>query len=617
MPRILILLIGLISAAPVRALVLVEDGVPRATIVGRAGAGRTLDEAVRRLQTAVERVSGARLPVVDSLHQVRTAGRVLVGLAGSDGPPSIAGDRLGYDGCHLRLRGDELVVLGPTDAGVANGVSWFVEWKLGLHILGFGPGDRVVPSRSTIEVEDFEYVHRPSFAWRESWTSAVRGYEGYIRVLDEAEQGRSAEYYALNRRGGVSLSGAHSLYRYVPDSLFSSHPELFPLIDGKRVVESSRGGSVQRELSHPGVLRRVVESLRGRYAPEAVAFATVSPNDDPYWSESEADRALAEDPGARMLLFCNRVVEALAPTHPGLGACFLAYSYSATMEPPSGLRAHERVVPLVAPLGACPVHGPAEGRCPDHGEVGRIYEGWKQVAAKVTTYPYLYANILPLPTPRVVAAEIRYYHDLGLFGVQREHMARGFGWELSYWLEWQLLWDAEMDVPELRRVFMDGWYGAAAPAMQRIYDRVEAAVASAPPGRTMTGRDLVRYWRGWFTGWTDSFNQLPGLLSSTEAANAGDLAEARNLADTPVARAHVERDAADLTAMAAYGRGRLAFDTWEAGGSGRTEALGAIDSALTEVRRLQPTSVRGVHAVSGQLRRLREAVVGGEGTRGG
>ena len=611
MPHFLIIVLGMMSSASVHALVLVDSGVPRATIVSRPGAGRPLAEAVLRLQAAVETISGARLPAVDSLHQVRTKGRVLVGFAGPEAPPIDCG-RLGYDGCHVRAHGDELVILGPTDAGAANGVSWFVQWKLGLHILGFGPEDRVVPSRSSIDVEEFEYVHRPSFAWRESWTSAVRGYEGYIPVLDEGERGRSAEYYALNRRGGVPLSGAHSLYHHVPDSLFSSHPEYFPLIDGQRVVESPRGGSVQRELSHPGVLGRVVESLRGRYPPDAVAFATVSPNDDPYWSESEADRRLAEDPGARMMLFCNRVVEALAPTHPGLGACFLAYSYSRTMEPPPGLRAHERVVPLVAPLGACPVHGPDHGSCPDHGEMRRIYEGWKQVAAKVTTYPYLYANILPLPTPRVVAEEIRYYHDLGLFGVQREHMARGFGWELSYWLEWQLLWDAGMEVSALRRIFMEGWYGAAAPAMQRIYDRVEAVVASAPPGRTMAGRDVVRYWRGWFTGWTESFNQLPGPLSSTAAANARDLAEARDLADTPVARAHVERDAADLTAMAAYARGRLAFDRWDAGESGPTETLGTIDGALAEVRRLQPTSVRGVHAVLGQLRRLREAVANGE-----
>jgi hypothetical protein len=77
----------------------------------------------------------------------------------------------------------------------------------------------------------------------------------------------------------------------------------------------------------------------------------------------------------------------------------------------------------------------------------------------------------------------------------------------------------------------------------------------------------------------------------------------------------VERDAADLTAMAAYGRGRLAFDSWDAGESRRTEALGTIDSALAEVRRLQPTSVRGVHAPLGQLRRLREMVAAGERER--
>ena len=194
-------------------------------------------------------------------------------------------------------------------------------------------------------------------------------------------------------------------------------------------------------------------------------------------------------------------------------------------------------------------------------------------------------------------------------------MARGFGWELSYWLEWQLLWDAEMDVSALRRAFMEGWYGAAAPAMQRIYDRVEGAVASAPPGRTMARRDRVRYWRGWFTGWTDSFNQLPGPLSGTEESNARDLAEARALADTPVARAHVERDAADLTAMAAYGRGRLAFDNWDAGESGPTEALkddrqrsrrGA--SLAADFRPRRSCSARAVAPASGDGRRR------GEGT---
>ena len=94
---------------------LVENGVPRATIVRRAGAGRSLDEAVLLLQRPVETISGARLPVVDSLDQVRTAGRILLG-AGPD-PTRIGKDRLGYDGCFVRVRGDELVILGPACSG--------------------------------------------------------------------------------------------------------------------------------------------------------------------------------------------------------------------------------------------------------------------------------------------------------------------------------------------------------------------------------------------------------------------------------------------------------------------------------------------------------------------
>ena len=607
--RLLPLLVaGLAATTPSPAITLVEDGRPAATLVVAAESTPALTAAAARLQRHVEEISGVRLPTVSSVEEVATAGRVLIGIAPEDGL-DVSEDRLGYDGCLVRARGTELAFLGPRDAGVANGVSWFVEWKLGVHILGFGANDRVVPSASTVRVEDFEYAHKPSFAWRESWTSAVRGYSGYIRTLDESETPRSEEYYELNRRGGVSLSGSHSLYSYVPDSLFAAHPEYFPLIDGERVVESPRGGRVQRELSDPGVQGLVVESLRARYKPDAVAYVTVSPNDNPYWSESDADLAMAVDPAARMMLFCNRVVEALAPTHPRLGACFLAYSYSLTMEPPLEHRAHERVVPLVAPLGTCPVHLPDNEACPDHVHMQRIYEGWKQVADKVTTYPYIYANILPLPTPAVVAAEIRYYHDLGLFGVQREHMARGFGWELSYWLEWQLLWDATADVEGLRQVFMDGWYGPAAAPMQRIFDRIEPIVMGAPTGETMAERDRARNWRGWFRGWTDSFNELPPLLLTTAKANTKDLAAARALADTPTVRAHVERDAADLTAMAAYARGRIAFDRWDEGDLTAAAALHEIDAALAEVEPLQPLSPRGVHAQLGQLQRLREVIV--------
>jgi hypothetical protein len=238
----------------------------------------------------------------------------------------------------------------------------------------------------------------------------------------------------------------------------------------------------------------------------------------------------------------------------------------------------------------------------------RIYAGWKRVADRVTTYPYIYANILPLPTPSTVAEEIRYFHELGLFGVQREHMARGFGWELSYWLEWQLLWDASADVRTLRRVFMDGWYGDAAGPIQRIYDRVEAVVTSVPAGQPMTERDPVRNWRGWFRGWTDSFNQLPESLLATVPANLEDLAEARRLASRPTTRAHVERDAADLAAMAAYARGRVAFDRWEAGSAGQAATLAVLSESIEEAQRWQPVSPRGTHAQIGQLRRLLAAI---------
>lgn len=603
---------GLLGLTEAEAVNLVHDGRPAATIVLAQPAPRHLAEAAALLQEYVARISGVQLSVVAAADEAVGA-RVLIGptpeAAGVSGT-EVGEERLGFDGCYVRARRHELVFLGPRDAGVRNGVCWFIERKLGAHILGFGPDDAVIPSSRSVAVDDFVYAHRPSFTWRQSWTSVVRGYQGYIRVLDEEEAGREDRYYALNRRGGVALSGAHSLYRYVPDSLFATHPEYFPLLDGERRDRAPDGERVQRVLSNPGVLDLVVEQLRSQYLPDAVAYATVSPNDNPHWCQSAADRAMAADPAARMMLFCNRVVEALEPTHPRLGACFLAYTYSATMTPPLDHRAHPRVVPLVAPLGSCPVHPLATSdACPDQVRMRATYDGWRQVADRVTAYPYLYANVLPLPTPAAIAAETRYYHELGLFGVQREHMARGFGWEMSYWLEWQLLWDATLDVAALRRTFLEGWYGAAADPMARVYERVEAAVAAAPVGTTMA-RDRARHWRGWFEGWTDCFGQaLPGLVATMEA-NRRDMARALDLADTAAARAHVERDAADLESMELYALGRMAFDRWDASGlaEDRRGALRVIYANLARFQELSSRSRRGAQAQMGQLMKLRDAL---------
>ena len=271
---------------------------------------------------------------------------------------------------------------------------------------------------------------------------------------------------------------------------------------------------------------------------------------------------MAEDPAARMMLFCSRVVAALEETHPKLGTCFLAYDHSRTLAPPVGLEAHQRVVPLIAPLGVTSVH-PLDSDCPNSVALRKVYEGWSQVCPSgTTTYPYMFggplAGALPLPVPAVVARDTRYYYKAGLMGVQREHVghyyARGLGWELSYWLEWQLFWDVNQDVDKLRQVFFKGYFGAAAQPMSRIYSRIESAVINSPVGSEIQqrrGRDVVR-----------CDEKLYDSLTPTFSANRKDLFEAMTLADTPAARAHVEIDGLSLTAIEEYITAQLAYATW-------------------------------------------------------
>ena len=520
------------AAEPDRPITLVQDGKPVATIVIRRDAPQVIKQAAEDLQHYVELMSGAKLPIATD-DQAVDGVRLLVGHTRGGGVKFDID--LGFDGSLvLTTSNDTLVFRGPNDQGAANGVYWFIEWKLGAHRFGLRNDALVVPQQKTIVIESFNYSHKPSFAWRASWISSIN------QIYSEEEIANYQQYLSLNRGGGVNLSGAHSLeYLVPPDKYFAEHPEYFPLIDGKRQAHG------QLCVSNPDVLRIIVEELKQR-DPNVEQYAAVSPNDHAGWCECDACKAMGEDPAARLVVFCNRVVEALEPTHPKLGVCFLAYNVSQTMEPPVGLKAHHRVVPLIAPLSGEAVHPLTDEHCPNSAQLRRIYDGWAQVADQVATYPYMYGepleNILPTPVPAVVVKDIRYYHDMGVMGLQREHVghygARGIGWELSYWLEWQLMWDIDRDVEELREVFFAGYYGGAAEPMKRIYARLENAVMSAAPGTIKRRRGAM-----------DCGKNVIAVVAPTMADNLADIAEARRLADTDAAKTHVAIDEELLNAL--------------------------------------------------------------------
>ena len=566
------------ASEPKGSIVLVKEGLPAASIVIRGDAGWQIKTAAEDLRDYIERISGAVLPIVSDEEDVQGT-RILIGSSkATEGiEEDLSEERLGYDGCVAGILGNELVFLGPRDAGAANGVYWFLEWVLDVHWFGLRDDSLVLPNKHSIIVEEFYYAHKPSFAWRASWISSIQA------AYTEQEAANCGKALRFNHRDGIELSGAHSLCYLVPDSLFAEHPEYFPLIDGKRTAKRA-----QLCLSNPEVLRIVVETLKERNQPDAFKYESVSPNDCAGWCECEACRQMAEDPAARMMLFCNQVIEALEETHPRLGACFLAYDHSRTLEPPLGYKGHPRVVPLIAPLGVISVH-PLDSNCPNSVALRKVYEGWSEVCpGGTTTYPYMFggplAGALPLPVPAVVARDTQYYYKAGLMGVQREHVghyyARGLGWELSFWLEWQLFWDIKQDVGKLRKTFFTGYFGAAAEPMARIYERIESAVINSPVGSETAqkrGREVSL-----------CSKKLYRSLLPTLAANRSDLLEAMRLADTPWAKTHVEIDGLALTAIEEYVTSQNAYAKWKENKTEPTRqaAVRRIEAAKVEMDKI-------------------------------
>jgi hypothetical protein len=187
----------------------------------------------------------------------------------------------------------------------------------------------------------------------------------------------------------------------------------------------------------------------------------------------------------RFVHYGNEVLAELQKTHPGKQIGILAYV--SHTRPPLHARPHQDYATLIThtPWDFCHVHAIGDPACSVNPRFASYVRGWSEAASHVGVYDYYghFFVFAPWPLVHSIRRDVPFLHALGIERFTSETQQNWANQGLNFYLAAKLLWDPATDVDALLREYYTRFYGQAAPAMQRYWERWEAAmIATAAQG---------------------------------------------------------------------------------------------------------------------------------------
>ena len=541
------------------SVTLVTDGKPMATIVMSDDADDVVKKAVADLQMYIEKMSGAKLPIVPSSAGV-VGDVILVGRTPEVEKliPELDDYDLGHDGVVIRTLDGKLIItgqsdgwyhkdFGPVECGTPNAVYTFLE-HLGCRWYAPGDDGQVVPRKTTIVVAGMDTVSKPDFnaRWIFHWCATNRmGIGGTADVEFKIWLNRT-------RTSSNMYDQGHNMYGLLPKKLCTeSHPEFGALVDGTRRTD----GAAQFCMSNPGVADMVTTNFMKLVAddPRRRAYG-LGQYDSWLWCQCQPCRAMYGDktftyndpkearivgqgvkdtPVANVangyLTFVNTIAGEMAKRHPDALVTYLSiYNIPGFPE----VRPADNVLPIVAHIA------------PRDRVWRREVSKWADMSKHLYFYTYMgYRTGLPKFN---VVDDIRWCHQNKGIGIAMEPDEFSPANTLALYLTTRAMWDAKTDAKRVLADFYRDFYGPAARPMQRFWETFDAATRKAA------------------LDW-DSHPVFPDTLTRGKVeACRKYLTAAASLADRPVVRRRIESVSRYWRATELHTTARLAMDAWNA-----------------------------------------------------
>ena len=565
------------SAAPAPPLTLVQDGRSAATIVLAAGPTTAAQLGALELQYYVQKISGARLPIVHEPAEVQGT-RILVGAGRAAEALGFQADAFGEQEYVIRTSPDALLLMGR-DApnfdtiryddysnlyhaltgplATCYAVHAFLEKVLGVR--WYYPNEaigEVVPAAATVTVPALDIRRRPDVPIRHIYPLFANTRTLYFTDWDQREKFQttmvdprlSLLYWIRNRLwGSMRYNANHSFHGY--DTVFGeSHPEWFSTKSYERMKQLRYQSDVQPCLTAPGFFEQVVQIARDYYDgkkpvhPDVLRatggrFFPVVMNDNTNMcgcatcsARYRADVGPGGNASHYVWGFANRVARAVRQTHPEAMISGLGY-FNYTL-PPKGLVFEPNVAVTFCKFYQAYSDPAYQER--DYVRIGQfVHENGAQF---FTTWEYLchpFVSEWPFPcmVPHEHAEDVRRLSAIGGFkGGNLEYTyfrthsgtrPAGYAWASPVWDFMNLYWrmklydDVSLDIDAALDEYYQTFFGPGAAGMKRFYTAIE--------DRWMQhgGGGSARAW--WGTLGTRPFlDELAGHVEQARSATDGD-----------------------------------------------------------------------------------------------
>ena len=411
-------------------------------------------KAADLLQDFVQRISGARLPIVENAQAKK--GDIVIGQGNTEG--------LTEDGFRLATQEGILRISSGGDKGAIYGVVTLLDDYLGVEY--YTAHTYTLEKKPTIEIPELDRAENPSFRYRQTQSYAIQEdpiYKMWFR-LEEPN-----EVFANNL-------WVHTFDKILPSAEFGeSHPEYYSYINGER----RPGAASQWCLTNPEVFEIVAHRVDSIFrANPDKKMISISQNDGNFTNcTCPACKALDEQeggtPSGSLIHFLNK----LAARFPDKEFSTLAYLF--TMHPPKQVKPLPNVNIMLCDIDCrreVPLTDNASGQ-----DFMRAMEGWSKISDNIFVWDYginFDCYLSPFPNFPILQKNMQLFkdHHVTMHFSQIAGSKCGTFTEMRAYIVSKLMWNTQQDVDSLMKQFMQGYYGAAAPYLYQYEKLLEGAL---------------------------------------------------------------------------------------------------------------------------------------------
>jgi len=469
----LTLIAAVLIASAAMAADLARSGKTSYCIVLSNDATQPEKTAARELRSFLKQITSADFPIKTEAQVKPDAPQILVGPSqrAKRLAPDVDWASLGHDGIVMRTIGNRLLLAGGRPRGTLYAVYTFLEDSLGCR--WWTGTESTIPKAKTVALPALNVNYTPKLLYREAFYR-----DPNENPLFAAKLKLNGHFYKIPPRfgGHYSILGwCHTSNALLPpDKYFAAHPDWYALVNGKRQT-------TQLCLSNDEMRKELTTNALEWIAKDPTAgIISITQNDCGGNCQCPKCKAIDQEEGAAsgsLIRFVNAVAEDIEKQYPDMLIETLAYQY--TRKPPLHARPRNNVVVRLCSIEcnfAKPLDSDANATFRDD------MRKWAAIAPNLYVWDYVTdfsSYIQPQPNMRVLAPNLRFFvanKTIGVFEQGDCACSVGDFVRLRAWLLAHLEWDPSRDPRQLTTEFLDGYYGAAGPYLQRYLDLIHDSV---------------------------------------------------------------------------------------------------------------------------------------------